>query len=227
MRRHGTGATVAGWTLAVNGLLSTAALAALGLSASLLTGTTSWARLALEIVGIGVLVLVVGHLVRHPDRALAAAGSALAWVNRLRGRAPAAGTDRLARLADQLHAVRPSARDWTAATGYALLNWLLDLAALAACAHAVGLTGIGTAALLTAYVAGMAASSVSLLRGGLGTVDAALVLGLVAAGSPTAVALSTVVLYRLISLVDVVVAGWVVHAVQTLDVRQVLSSAQS
>ena len=90
---------------------------------------------------------------------------------------------------------------------------MLDLACLGACAYAVGLTGVGMAALITAYVAGMAASGLSLLPGGLGAVDAALVLGLVAAGGPAAVALSAVVLYRMISQVGVVAAGWVVHAV--------------
>ena len=74
MRRHGAAATVAGWNLAINGLLSTAGLAALGSGGLLLTGTTSWGRLAIEIAGIAVLVLGVGHLVRHPDRAIAAAG---------------------------------------------------------------------------------------------------------------------------------------------------------
>jgi uncharacterized protein (TIRG00374 family) len=107
---------------------------------------------------------------------------------------------------------RLTARDWTAASGYALLPWLLGLACLAACAYAVGLTGVGMTALLTAYVAGMATSGLPLLPGGLGAVDAALVLGLVAAGSPATVALSAVVLDRMISLVGVV-AGWVVHAV--------------
>ncbi len=214
MQRHGAGPTVAGWNLAVSGLLSTAGLAALAVSASLLVGSTSWTRMAVEIIGIAVLVLGVGRLVRDPNRALAAAERALAVVNRLRRRPLAAGADRLARIAEQLPAVRPSARDWTAATGHALLNWLLDLACLVACAHAVGLTGVGTTALLTAYVAGMAASGLSLLPGGLGSVDAALVLGLVAGGSPATVALSAVVLYRMISLVGVVAAGWVVHAVQ-------------
>ena len=213
MQRHGAGPTVAGWNLAVSGLLSTVGLAALGLSASLLVGSTSWTRMAVEIIGIAVLVLGVGRLVRDPNRALAAAERALAVVNRLRRRPPAAGADRLVRIAEQLPAVRPSARDWTTATGYALLNWLLDLACLAACAQAVGLTGVGTTALLTAYVAGMAASGLSLLPGGLGTVDAALVLGLVAGGSPATVALSAVVLYRMISLVGAVAAGWAVHAV--------------
>jgi putative heme transporter len=214
MQRHGAGPTVAGWNLAVNGLLSTAGLAALGVSASLLVGSTNWALTAVEIIGVAVLVFGVGRLVRDPTRTLAAAGHVLAVANRLRRRPAAAGAARLARTAEQLRAVRPTARDWTAASSYALLNWLLDLACLGACAYAVGLTGVGLTALLAAYVAGMATSGLSLLPGGLGTVDAALVLGLVAAGSPATVALAAVVLYRMISLVGVVAAGWVVHAVQ-------------
>jgi putative heme transporter len=214
MQRHGAGPTVAGWNLAVNGLLSTAGLAALGVSASLLVGSTNWALTAVEIIGVAVLVFGAGRLVRDPTRTLAAAGHVLAVANRLRRRPAAAGAARLARTAEQLRAVRPTARDWTAASSYALLNWLLDLACLGACAYAVGLTGVGLTALLAAYVAGMATSGLSLLPGGLGAVDAALVLGLVAAGSPATVALSAVVLYRMISLVGVVAAGWVVHAVQ-------------
>lgn len=83
MQRHGAGPTVAGWNLAVSGLLSTAGLAALGVSASLLVGSTSWTRTAVEIIVIAVLVLGVGHLVRDPNRALAAAGRSLAAVTRM------------------------------------------------------------------------------------------------------------------------------------------------
>ena len=212
MRRHGAGSTVAGWNLAVNGLLSTASLAGLGLVASLLAGTTSWVRLAVEIAGVAAAVLGVAHLIRHPDRAAELARGLLARVDRLRGRAP--GGDRVAETVAQLRAVRPTARDWAVAAVYALLNWVLDLVCLAACTHALGIAGLTPAVLLTAYVAGMAASSLSLLPGGLGVVDAALVLGLVAGGAAAAPALSAVVLYRLISLVGVVVAGWVVHAAQ-------------
>jgi putative heme transporter len=214
MRRHGAGSTVAGWNLAVNGVLSTASLAGLGLVASLLAGTTSWVRLAIEIAGIAAAVLGVGHLIRHPDRAAELARGLLARVDRLRGRSPGAGGDRLAETVAQLRAVRPTARDWVAAAAYALLNWVLDLVCLAACTHALGIAGLTPTVLLAAYVAGMAASSLSLLPGGLGVVDAALVLGLVAGGAAAAPALSVVVLYRLISLVGVVVAGWVVHAAQ-------------
>ena len=223
MGRRGAGPAVAGWNLAVHGLLSTATLTALGVVASLSVGTASWARFAVEIALTALLVAGVGHLVRRPERVLAVARRALAAVNRLRRRPADAGADRLAATAAQLRAVRPSARDWTAATVHALLNWLFDVACLAACAHAVGVSGVGTLALLAAYVAGSAASSLSLLPGGLGTVDATLVVGLVAGGAPATAALSAVVLYRLISLAGVVAAGWVVRAVQTAEVRQVPS----
>ena len=181
MREHGAGPTVAGWSLAVNGLLSSACLAGLGLAASLSVGGASWARPLLQVAGVAVLVLGARYVVRNPERALAAA-------NRLLRRPAATGTDRLAETATQLGAVRPTARDWTAATAFALLNWVLDLACLALCTRATGLPDLTFGALAAAYVAGMAASSLSLLPGGLGVVDAALVLGLVAGGSPAAAA---------------------------------------
>ena len=86
MQRHGADPTAAGWNLAVSGLLSTASLAAMGVAASLLVGSASWAETAVEIIGIAVLVLGVGHLVRNPNRALTAAGRLLVGVNQLRRR---------------------------------------------------------------------------------------------------------------------------------------------
>jgi uncharacterized protein (TIRG00374 family) len=120
----------------------------------------------------------------------------------------------------QLRSVRPSGRDWTAATVFALLNLVLDMACLAACTAATGVSGLTPTVLLVAFVAGSAASSLSLLPGGLGVVDAALVLAFVAGGIPAAAVLSGVVLYRLVSLVGVVAAGWAVHGVQLLGARR-------
>jgi uncharacterized protein (TIRG00374 family) len=59
------------------------------------------------------------------------------------------------------------------------------------------------------YIAGMTASSLPIVPGGLGTVDGALALGLVTAGTATSPALAVVVLYRLISLVLIGTVGWV------------------
>jgi uncharacterized protein (TIRG00374 family) len=102
------------------------------------------------------------------------------------------------------------------ATGYALLNWAFDAACLAACAAALDLRGLTLPLLLVAYTAGMVTSGLSPLPGGLGVVDAALMLTLVAGGIPAAAALPAVVLYRLVSLVGMVTVGWLVCAVQQL-----------
>ena len=59
---------------------------------------------------------------------------------------------------------------------------------------------VGLPALLITYTAGMAATSLPPLPGGLGVVDAALLLGLTAAGAPWKAALAAVVVYRLLSV---------------------------
>ncbi len=66
--------------------------------------------------------------------------------------------------------------------------------------------------LLVAYTTGMASSGLSRVPGGIGVVETALVLALVADGA--AAALPAVLLYRLIRLIGVVAAGWTVFAAQ-------------
>jgi uncharacterized protein (TIRG00374 family) len=138
----------------------------------------------------------------------------LGWVNKATRRPPARGVAALDDLVGQLRSVRPSGRDWAVAGGFMLGNWVLDAACLAAGAAALGVAGLSWPLLLIAYTAGMAASGLSLLPGGIGIVDAALVLTLVAGDVPAASALPAVLLYRLISLGGVAAAGWTVAAVQ-------------
>ena len=96
-----------------------------------------------------------------------------------------------------------------------LLNWTLDAACLAASCAALGVH-VSVPALLLTYTAGMAASSLTALPGGVGVVEAALILGLTTAGAPLAAALGAVLVYRVLSLGDVVVIGWSVLAVHRL-----------
>jgi uncharacterized protein (TIRG00374 family) len=63
--------------------------------------------------------------------------------------------------------------------------------------------------LLLAYCAGMAAGTITIIPGGLGLIDSALILGLVTGGVPTSTAIATVVLYRIISLGFIVGVGWI------------------
>jgi uncharacterized protein (TIRG00374 family) len=78
------------------------------------------------------------------------------------------------------------------------------------CCIAVGADGLTALQLVIAYCAGMAAASVPIMPGGLGIVDGALVLGLVAGGLTSRSAVAAVVLYRVISFGFVIGAGWMV-----------------
>jgi hypothetical protein len=71
----------------------------------------------------------------------------------------------------------------------------------------------GRSVLVLAYAAGMTAGSLTLVPGGLGVIDGALVVGLLAAGTATAPAIAAVVLYRLLSLGLVGGLGWVLYLV--------------
>ena len=102
----------------------------------------------------------------------------------------------------------------TGSRGWALaaLNWLADLVCLLACLAAVDVPKWTLGLALIAFVAGKSASSVTFLPGGLGVVDAAMIVALTAGGVPTAGATAGIVLYRLISLVLIVAIGWLAAA---------------
>jgi len=83
---------------------------------------------------------------------------------------------------------------------------------------------VSVPALLLTYTAGMAASSLTALPGGVGVVEAALIVGLTTAGAPLAAALGAVLVYRVLSLGGVVVIGWGVLAVHRLRTRPAITA---
>ena len=104
--------------------------------------------------------------------------------------------------------VRIPPRDLAVASLFSVANWVADALCLALCCRALGVS-VDLVPLALTYIAGMTASSLPIVPGGLGTVDGALALGLVTAGTATSPALAVVVLYRLISLVLIGAVGWV------------------
>lgn len=132
-----------------------------------------------------------------------------AYVNRIRHRPAAQGLDRIHGFVEQLRAARLSPGHAGASAAYALLNWLLDAACLWLCFHAVSDAPIGATQVLLAFCAGMAAGSLTVIPGGLGVIDSAMVLGLVAGGVATPTAIAAVVLYRLISFGFIIGIGWI------------------
>ena len=126
----------------------------------------------------------------------------------------------LHRILAELSAIKPRNRDWLAGLGFAELNWVADLACLAACCHAVGASGSSLLLVTVAYIAGMSTSGLSLLPGGLGVVDAAMIFALTQGGVSTVHATAGVLLYRLISFALVVALGWLIWAATWLADRR-------
>lgn len=96
------------------------------------------------------------------------------------------------------HATSLSVRDWAVGGAAALANWLLDVACLVATAHAFGLT-IGVVQIVGVYLAIQLVRQIPLTPGGVGVVEASLLVALVALGAPSGAAAAVVLIYRLLS----------------------------
>jgi uncharacterized protein (TIRG00374 family) len=104
-----------------------------------------------------------------------------------------------------------SARDWAAGGTAALANWLLDVACLVATAHAFGLS-IGVVQIVGAYLAIQLVRQIPLTPGGVGVVEASLLVALVALGATSGTAAAVVLAYRLLStwlIVPIGLLAWV------------------
>jgi uncharacterized membrane protein YbhN (UPF0104 family) len=89
-------------------------------------------------------------------------------------------------------------RDLAAALAFAVVNWVGDLGCLIAVARAFGL-GVSIAHLAGAYLAIQLVRQIPLTPGGIGLIEASLLVALVAAGAPQNAAAAVVLVYRVLS----------------------------
>ena len=221
LRRWGASASAAGFALVASGALSTLTFAALALTCAVLAGYGSWWTAVLLAAPTAVVMgAVVAHRIR-PGLGALALTSALDRLDRLARHARHAGraVGAIRAAVSDLRTVRPRPRDWAIASGFAALNWLADLACLVAACQAVSALHTGPVVLLSAYLAGMSASSVSVLPGGFGVIEVAMIFALTSGGVPVNIATAGVIVYRLISCVLVVAVGWFLCGVGTLRRR--------
>jgi uncharacterized protein (TIRG00374 family) len=222
-RLRSWGATVpaAGFTILASGVLSTLSFALLAVVCAVLAGNGGLGSL-LVVAGVVVAAVAAWLVQRHhkPDLLVRVADRALIRANRVFHRAPEAGIAGLHRVVRDLSAIKPRNRDWLAGLGFAGLNWVADLACLIACCQAVGATGSSLVLVMVAYIAGMSTSGLSLMPGGLGVVDAAMIFALTQGGVSTVSATAGVLLYRLISFALVVALGWLVWGATWLAERR-------
>ncbi len=210
MQRFGASAAIASWCVALSGILSTAALAMIGLLAAFLASGSGGAGAPVEsIVSVLAIAAVVRVIAQRPQWLARPAIILLNLGYRILRRSADAGRERIESFVAQLSLVQMRGSDLRVATSWAIGNWALDAVGFSLACLAVNAHHLSVSQLIIAYAGGMAASTIPLVPGGLGIVDGALVLGLVAGRTPADDAIAAVVVYRLISWALVASVGWV------------------
>lgn len=211
MRRFGASAAIASWCVALSGILSTAALAVIGVVAAFLAGGTGGVSSPVgAIVSVVLVAGVVRVIAQRPQWLARPAIWLLNLANRVLRKPMRNGREWVEAFIAQLSLVRMRGWDLRVAGVWAIGNWVLDAIGFSLSCLAVGAQHLSVSSLIIAYAAGMAASTIPLVPGGLGVVDGALILGLVAGRTPADDAIAAVVVYRLISWALVATVGWVV-----------------
>jgi uncharacterized membrane protein YbhN (UPF0104 family) len=197
-RTQGASQRTAATVMILSGVVSTAALVGLAAAgAGLTTAPAGWP--------------VTAGTVLYATLAIAAvAVIAAAATIRLRHRWPALGSvvssvlGSVRRAADSATTVRR--RDWLLAALFSALNWLADLLCLVAAARAVGVI-VPLAALGGAYLVAQAVRQIPITPGGIGVIEASLLVALVSAGAAQAPATAAVLIYRIVSCWAIVPIG--------------------
>lgn len=222
MRRRGAEKSLAAWVVLVAGALSSFAVFVILTAGCFIAGDDGpvaqlrWVVAALAAVP--VLIIAV-YAAAQGSEALSAVFCAT-WEH-LVGRSQIAQVlvRRARRGFVSLRMVRPRALGWAEAFALAMANWLYDGLCLVAGMEALGLP-VPWRGILVVYGLTQVAASIPITPGGIGVVEASMTALLVAYRVRTASALSTVLLYRVVSFWGLVPLGWVAWLGLELAVRR-------
>jgi hypothetical protein len=208
MRQWGADAPLVTFSLVASGILSTMTLVIIGVLGGALAGRQpNPVILTVEVAGVIALAVGLRRLAHRPDLVLRLSTVSLHAYNKLRRRPRDTDIERLDAFLEELAVIHPRGRDWGRGLLFSALNWTADFVCLFAACRAIGAGGLTLGVALIAYAAGMAASSVPLLPGGLGIVDGAMILALSQGGLSGGHATAGVAVYRLISFFLVALIG--------------------
>jgi uncharacterized membrane protein YbhN (UPF0104 family) len=212
--RRGADRSLAGWVLAISGVISTVALALIVASGAMLSGNTIAAvvgasgALATIVPALACLTALHNGRLRTRLQSVGARGVRLAQrvIHRPQGDPRALIAATVARIVG----LRLSGRGWAFVFCLATINWVANIACLALAIMAVR-SPVPWSGLILAWSVGVGAASFGITPGGVGLVEAALTGALVAAGVHAPHALAAVVLFRLISFWLVDAVGWTLY----------------
>lgn len=224
LRKWGVSALVSSWMMVLSASLSSLWLAGLGITAIFLLG----ARLSVtSLVVTGVFLVLLSWLVywlsKHPEILIKRAPAVMRQVNRLRRKPATQDLDKVVQSLAQLDDVTLTPGQFIIAAVASLLNWLCELLVLWCCVWAV--TGIpplqvleepqtnsiSFAGITLAFVTAKIAGTLQTTPAGLGPVEAALNVALVAMSLTAEAAMGAVFLYRLLTLFFIAGLGWILY----------------
>jgi putative heme transporter len=194
----------------MSGVLQAVGLALLGLGGAFFLGAKNNPfSLLFTLGGFVALLLLAQAVASRPELIDGIGCRVLSWFNSIRGRPADTGLAKWREILSQLESVSLSRRDLALAFSWSLINRFSDVACLGFAAFAAGYhPSVG--GLTVACAAARAVGTIPLMPGGLLVVEAVLVPGLVSSGMPLSGAVSTMLIYRLISWVLLAAVGWVV-----------------
>ena len=200
----------AAWVLMISGVFSTVTFVALSATGALVTGSVGpvVAGLVTLLTGVIPAVVLLAGLQRPGVRRILirVVDFLVIVIHWLQHSHEGPDTTRGGEIVDQVAGLRLSPRRAVQVGAFAMLNWSGDVACLVFTLMAIG-APVPWHGILLAWAAGAGASSLGLTPGGLGVVEGAYSIALIAAGLPAVLAVSGVLLYRFIKLWMVVGAG--------------------
>jgi putative heme transporter len=213
-RRAGARAEHVSVALTVAGVFSTVTFAMIAATGALITGNPAAA--AVSLVASFLLVVAVGAIVvamRFPRARTWLEGSvtaALRVSKHVTKRPKAEPRSVVTGALDRVGALHLGYRTAAGAFGWALVNWIADVACLVCSIKAVG-EPVPWTAILIVWTAGVGAASFSPVPAGLGIVDIVLIAALAAAGLHGKYAIAAALVYRSISLKVLITTAWLIY----------------
>jgi putative heme transporter len=209
-RIWGASTLVASWQLVMSGVLQAVGLALLGLGGAFFLGARNNPfSLVFTLGGFVALLLLAQAVASRPELIDGIGGRVLSTFNSVRGKPADTGLAKWREMLCQLESVSLSRRDMATAFSWSLVNRFADVACLGFAAYAAG-AHASLGGLTVACAAARAVGTIPLMPGGLLVVEAVLVPGLVSSGMSLPGAVSTMLIYRLISWLLLAAVGWVV-----------------
>ena len=209
-RLWGASTLVASWQLVMSGVLQAVGLALLGLGGAFFLGAKNNPfSLVFTVGGFVALLLLAQAVASRPELIDGIGCRVLSSFNSLRGKPADTGLAKWREMLCQLESVSLSRRNMATAFSWSLVNRFADVACLGFAAYAAG-AHASLGGLTVACAAARAVGTIPLMPGGLLVVEAVLVPGLVSSGMSLPAAVSTMLIYRLISWLLLAAVGWVV-----------------